>query len=243
LLNPKPQTNLQSTLWPLDWPHLRYVIKLHRARTLHYDFRLEMCGRLFSLITHEPPSLLPNRSIFARQVEDHQPKWLLSERRIPDGKYGAGPMLVWDHGRYMPHPYGDASHDAAACEALARGKLDFELFGSRLQGCFRLEKEGKDWRLRKLIDRFARDQEPLWDSLSVLSGRSLDDIEDSIRRHILWLKWQRFYVNPHISEPQVVVRDRRVSRWTGNFSQRFNHTGRTSHQSQMRLTHCAYSGN
>ena len=194
----------------MDWPHLRYVIKLHHASTLHYDFRLEMCGRLFSLVTYEPPSLLPNRSILAKQVPDHDPRWLLGERRIPDGKYGAGPMLVWDYGRYMPHASGDISHDLAASKALAEGKLDFELSGRRFQGLFRLERAGKDWRLKKLTDRFARDQEPHWDSLSVLSGRSLDDIEDSVKRHILWLHWQRFYVDPHISEPQVVLRDRRV---------------------------------
>ncbi|CAN5523909.1 hypothetical protein BH11ARM1_BH11ARM1_14620 [soil metagenome] len=37
-----------------------------------------------------------------------------------------------------------------------------------------------------------------------------DDTEDSDKRHILWLKWQRFYVNPSISDPEVVVRDRHV---------------------------------
>jgi bifunctional non-homologous end joining protein LigD len=45
---------------------------------------------------------------------------------IPERQYGAGSVLVWDRGAWKPE--GDATKD------LARGKIDFELWGEKLRG-------------------------------------------------------------------------------------------------------------
>src|SRR5262249_48590315 len=64
---------------------------------------------------------------------------------------GAGPMILWDRGRvrYL---------DAPVEEALARGKIDFELTGWKLRGRFalvRMKGPGKDWLLLKKRDAFS----------------------------------------------------------------------------------------
>ncbi len=138
----------QPPLWPDDEPYLRYVVKLHQATTLHYDFRLEAFGALISWILPRQPSCDPSRALWARQVGDHDPRWLLTERRIPQGYSGAGPMLVWDHGLFRPVVDHEGSHSLAVCKALRRGWLDFELFGERLRGLYRIQRFGEDWRLR-----------------------------------------------------------------------------------------------
>ncbi len=169
--------SLQHSLYSLDAPHLRYVIKLHHASSLHFDFRLEIYGSLFSLVTRKPLSLVPQRSIWAKRVGDHNPKWLLVERRIPDGHYGAGPMVVWDHGVYVPRLDRSDSHEANVLAGLTHGTLDFKLVGQRLNGLFCLSRDGGDWNIRKLDDQFALRRDPQWDYLSVLTGRSLMEME------------------------------------------------------------------
>jgi DNA ligase D-like protein (predicted 3'-phosphoesterase) len=166
----------QFTLWPDSEPYLRFVIKLHQASTLHYDFRLEAFGVLFSWVLPMHPSHGPSQCLWACQVGDHNPKYLLTERRIPEGQYGAGPMLVWDHGFHRPLCQGTGSHSFAICDALRRGRLDLELFGKRVRGDYRLQRSGTDWRLRKLRDEFAQEGERFFDDRSIISGRSLAQI-------------------------------------------------------------------
>jgi DNA ligase D-like protein (predicted 3'-phosphoesterase) len=166
----------QPALWPDSEPYLRFVIKLHQATTLHDDFRLEAFGALISWVLPTHPSHDPSECLWAKQVEDHDPRYLLSERRIPKGKYGAGPTLVWDHGLYRPVSSGEGSHSLMVCESLRRGRLDLELFGKRVRGAYRLQRFGTDWRLRKLSDEFASESERFFDDRSIISGRTLEQI-------------------------------------------------------------------
>ena len=90
----------QPPLWADETPTLRFVLKLHHATRLHHDFRLEAHGVLISWALPEILDLGRNGTVWARQVGDHDPQYMLSERRIPPGQYGAGPMLVrlWARG-------------------------------------------------------------------------------------------------------------------------------------------------
>jgi bifunctional non-homologous end joining protein LigD len=130
---------------------LRYYIQRHAASRLHYDFRLEWDGTLKSWAVPKGPSLDPAAKRLAVQTEDHPLSYGTFEGTIPVGEYGAGDVLLWDRGIWIPRD------DPA--QALARGKLHFELVGEKLRGdwvLFRLGREQRQWMLRKIDDGHAR---------------------------------------------------------------------------------------
>ncbi len=114
---------------------LRYVIHKHRARTLHYDFRLEWNGVLLSWAVPKGPSSDPGTRRLAVRVEDHPLDYAKFEGRIPAGEYGAGTVVIWDEGIWRPD---DPNVDAA----LRRGELRFTLDGRRLKGAWVLVRTG-----------------------------------------------------------------------------------------------------
>ncbi len=156
-------------------PHLQFVVKHHQAKTLHDDFRLEVFGALASWVLPTHPSLDPTDSLRAWRTPDHKIKWMLSERCIPEGQIGTGPMLVWDKGLYRPIAPGDETDDVKAAVGILRGELDVELSGERLSGRFRLRRAGRDWKLSKLPDEHVRIGH-WWDDRSILTGRTLSQI-------------------------------------------------------------------
>ncbi|MRG94174.1 DNA ligase D [Polyangium spumosum] len=128
-----------------------YVVHLHDARRRHYDLRLEVGGALESFSVPKGPTLHPGERRLAVRTEPHPIEYLHFEDVIPEGNYGAGPMIAWDTGsvRYLGEP---------AEEQLRKGKLEFELSGHKLHGRFllvRLKDSEKDWLLFKKHDAFA----------------------------------------------------------------------------------------
>ena len=137
-----------------------FVVQLHNARARHYDFRLEADGALKSWAVPKGPSLRPGDKRLAVQVEDHPLSYATFEGQIPEGNYGAGHVLVFDHGVWASE--GDP------LEAIADGKLDFTLEGRKLRGAWKLVRTGMrggrggkrpQWLLIKRDDRYARDTE------------------------------------------------------------------------------------
>lgn len=156
-----------------------FVVQKHDARRLHYDFRLEMDGVLKSWAVTKGPSLIPGEKRLAVHVEDHPLEYGDFEGTIPKGEYGGGTVIVWDRGTWSP--IGDAR------KGLAKGHLDFELDGEKLQGRWHLVRmRGKpgekrdNWLLIKGDDDFARsdgdadvlDERPE----SVKTGRQIADV-------------------------------------------------------------------
>ena len=134
---------------------LQYVIQKHHARRLHYDFRLELDGTLKSWAVPKGPSLDPADKRLAVHVEDHPLEYGKFEGSIPPGQYGAGEVILWDRGSWVP--LGDARRDYKA------GKLKFELRGEKLRGHWtlvrtRLQGSGdkEQWLLIKERDGQAR---------------------------------------------------------------------------------------
>jgi bifunctional non-homologous end joining protein LigD len=141
---------------PVPAPGGRFVVQRHRARNLHYDFRLEIGGVLVSWAVPKGPTLDPAVRRAAFKVEDHPLDYFDFEGTIPAGQYGAGDVIVWDWGRFTP----EATADPAG--ALAGGELKFQLFGEKLAGRFTIVRthggvggEREQWLLIKKRDAAA----------------------------------------------------------------------------------------
>lgn len=161
---------------------LKYLIQLHDASRLHFDFRLELDGVLKSWAVTRGPSVDPADRRLAVEVEDHPLEYGSFEGIIPKGQYGGGTVIIWDKGHWIPE--GDA------IEGLRKGKLDFELRGKRLKGAFHLirlpDREKKprhpNWLLIKSRDEHARPGDgdaAMRDATSVVSGKTIAQMAKS----------------------------------------------------------------
>lgn len=161
---------------------LSFVIQKHHASHLHYDFRLELDGTLKSWAVPKGPCLDPTVKRMAVHVEDHPVSYADFEGTIPPKQYGAGTVIVWDRGDWLP--------DGDARKGLAAGKLKFELRGEKLHGHWTLvrmhgkgDEKHEPWLLIKERDDEARSLSD-YDVLeaqpaSVLTGRGVDEVDNS----------------------------------------------------------------
>jgi bifunctional non-homologous end joining protein LigD len=130
---------------------MRFVVHEHEARRHHFDFRLEIGGVLKSWAVPKGPSMDPSEKRLAVQVPDHPLSYGDFEGVIPEGQYGAGPVVIWDRGTF------EASSDDPEGD-LERGKLSFTLRGRKLKGGFtlvRFKRREAEWLLIKQSDGFA----------------------------------------------------------------------------------------
>jgi bifunctional non-homologous end joining protein LigD len=157
-----------------------FVVQQHKASHLHYDFRLEIDGVLKSWAIPKGPSLDPSVKRLAVEVEDHDLDYADFEGVIEEGRYGAGPVLVWDRGWFEAIHVGRGP--ASLQSMLRAGKLDLRLHGKRLQGGFslvRMKARPRQWLLVKQRDDQARPGTEVVEEYdtSVLSGRTIQDLE------------------------------------------------------------------
>ncbi|MGE4338497.1 MAG: DNA ligase D, partial [Pigmentiphaga sp.] len=138
-----------------DVDALQYVIQKHWASRLHYDLRLELDGTMKSWAVPKGPSFDSADKRMAVQVEDHPLSYNSFEGQIPPRQYGAGKVISWDRGYWVP--IGDPA------QGYRQGKLKFEIHGHKLQGRWtlvRMQGRGSEkqppWLLIKERDAFER---------------------------------------------------------------------------------------
>ena len=155
-----------------------FVVQKHAARRLHYDFRLAIHGTLKSWAVPKGPSQNSADKRLAVQTEDHPLEYGGFEGTIPEGSYGAGTVMVWDRGTFVPE-----GHDSAL-KQVERGEIKFNLNGEKLKGSFVLVKlkhseKGNEWLMIKHKDAA---EDAHWNieehDGSVLTGRTLAEIKE-----------------------------------------------------------------
>jgi bifunctional non-homologous end joining protein LigD len=148
-----------------------FVVHKHAARRLHYDLRLEMEGVLRSWAVPKGPSFDQQDKRLAVHVEDHPIEYGNFEGKIPEGNYGAGSVIIWDRGVWVPLE--------DPLEGLEKGKLLFELRGYKLKGAWtlvKIKKSEKDWLLIKERDGYQVSGGVEVAEESVMSGLSVEDL-------------------------------------------------------------------
>jgi DNA ligase D-like protein (predicted 3'-phosphoesterase) len=127
---------------PPDRP--RFVVQIHDARTMHFDFRLQVDDVLRSWSVPKGPSADPKDKRLAVPTEDHPLEYEEFEGVIPRGEYGGGTVIVWDRGTYEPLSHDRRGRPVDFAESLERGHATFRLHGSKLRGAYALTRFRSD---------------------------------------------------------------------------------------------------
>src|SRR5881392_3279770 len=155
----------------------RFVIQKHAASRLHYDFRLQMEGVLKSWAVPKGLPWAQGEKHLAVEVEDHPIEYENFEGVIPEGNYGGGTVMVWDHGTY--YVYGEQPS-----QSLREGKLHLVLDGRKAKGEWTLVRiRGRDDQKNQwLILKTGTDAKPISKKLedqSVKTGRTMEQIAEA----------------------------------------------------------------
>ncbi len=176
----------------MDKNGLYFVVHKHMATQLHYDFRLEIGGVMPSWSIPKGPTLDNSLKRLAMPTGDHELEYRTFEGTIPEGSPGAGPVMIWDEGTYMPEVEisrglrklidDPAEWDEVAHRSLLEGNIKFALSGKKLSGSFALVRttgirKRESWLLLKHKDGYCRSGYNANDyDFSAVSGRTMEQI-------------------------------------------------------------------
>lgn len=173
----EPAGDAGTASGPLSW-----VVQKHRARSLHFDLRLEVGGVMKSWAVPKGPPDGPGERRLAVPTEDHPLEYARFEGVIPEGEYGAGVVMIWDRGTYRNLRAAKEGDGADMERSLDEGKVEIELDGGRLRGRYALIRtrgRGKEqwlW-LRKKGDAQSASPGPAASfDTSAVTGRTFDEI-------------------------------------------------------------------
>lgn len=162
----------------------RFVVQEHDASSHHYDFRLEVEGVLKSWAVPKGPSTDPSDKRLAVPTEDHPLGYVDFEGVIPEGEYGAGPVIVWDTGTYESLKTDDDGEPVPMSDQLDGGHATFRLHGEKLSGGYAITRvatgDDERWLLVKMDDEEAdaRRNPTSTQPESVKSGRTIDEVRE-----------------------------------------------------------------
>lgn len=172
---------------------LLFVIQKHKATSLHYDFRLEIGGVMPSWSIPKGPTLDNTMKRLAMPTTDHDLEYRKFEGVIPEGSYGAGPVMIWDEGYYIPEvevskgvrqEIPDRKEGEKVMEeGMKKGEIKFVLHGKKMHGSFALVKT-KGWGpkdswllIKHQDDAVQKGYEANDYDFSAVSKKSIEEIE------------------------------------------------------------------
>jgi DNA ligase D-like protein (predicted 3'-phosphoesterase) len=144
----------------------RFVVQLHDATTLHFDFRLQSGEALRSWAVPKGPSLDPAIRRLAVPVDDHALAAGEFEGVYEGQSRGSGAVIIWDEG-------------TAEVRREEPGHISFILHGRKLSGGFALTRTGpQGWVLVKVRDEAARPGSDIAAErpASIRTGRTWQDL-------------------------------------------------------------------
>lgn len=173
---PEPSNNSK----PVRRKQPMFVVQKHDATALHYDFRIEAEGVLKSWAVPRGPSTNPRDKRLAMPTEDHPISYGRFEGVVPEGNYGAGPVIVWDIGTYRNLTEKNGK-EVPVADAIRQGHVKIWLNGKKLKGGYaltRVSKSPERWLLVKIKDEYADSRRDITktDPESVLSGKSIEEL-------------------------------------------------------------------
>src|SRR5581483_5993910 len=150
---------------------LYFVVHKHDATQLHYDFRLQIGNVMPSWAIPKGPTLDNSVKRLAMETTNHSLMYRNFEGVLPEGSYGAGPVIIWDEGYYWPEmevkkgervevkTYSKAQD--LLKESYKKGEIKFFLYGKKLKGSFALIKTRNfgpknAWLLIKHDDKYTK---------------------------------------------------------------------------------------
>ncbi len=135
------------TAGPVGGEGNRFVIQEHRARRLHYDFRLERDGVLVSWAIPKNLPDSPGENHLAVHTEDHPLEYGSFEGTIPKGEYGAGKVVIWDSGTYLTEKFIVPADGKG-------GEVIVDLHGGRVSGRYALiQTDGDQWLAHRMKEQ------------------------------------------------------------------------------------------
>jgi bifunctional non-homologous end joining protein LigD len=183
----------------------RFVIQEHHARRLHWDFRLERDGVLVSWALPKGVPDDPKRNHLAVHVEDHPLSYIDFEGEIPEGNYGAGKVMVWDHGTYDCHKFRD-------------DKVIVTLHGERVEGKYSLFRtRGDDWLIHRMDPPADPDREPMPERVEPMLAKLAKELPRDDSAYAYEIKWDGIRAILYSESGRVRIESRNLkditSRW------------------------------
>lgn len=177
----------------IDHDNLVFVIQKHKATALHYDFRLQVYKAMPSWAVPKGPSLDSTVKRLAMKTEDHPLDYRHFEGIIPEGEYGAGPVIIWDYGTYLPEIEVAKGQrkiikekkegEKIMAAGIEKGEIKFFINGKKIKGSFALVKTKgfagpNAWLLIKHKDRFAKEGYDAKDfPKSAKTAKTIEDLQ------------------------------------------------------------------
>jgi DNA ligase D-like protein (predicted 3'-phosphoesterase) len=165
----------------------RFVIQQHDATSLHFDVRLEADGVLKSWAVPKGPSTDPRDRRLAMPTEDHPLDYADFEGVIPEGEYGAGPVIVWDAGTFR-NLTQEKGREIPVGRAVRDGHVSVWLEGEKLRGGYAFTRVARGKRDRWILvkeddaEADARRKPVSTQPESVLSGRTIREVSKGAKR-------------------------------------------------------------